>query len=80
HCVLLDLNLPAADDDDPLAVLRRLLALAPHHAVLALTASEDVEGGTEAVRVGAQDFLVRDELDGRVLSRAVRYAVERKRA
>ncbi|MYR30164.1 MULTISPECIES: fused response regulator/phosphatase [unclassified Streptomyces] len=80
HCVLLDLNLPAADDDDPLAVLRRLLDLAPHHAVLALTASEDVEGGAEAVRVGAQDFLVRDELDGRVLSRAVRYAVERKRA
>ena len=32
------------------------------------------------MRVGAQDYLFRDELDGRLLSRAIRYAVERKRA
>ena len=39
----------------------------------------DAERGAEAVRVGAQDYLFRDELDGRLLSRAIRYAVERKR-
>ncbi|MFE9248491.1 SpoIIE family protein phosphatase [Streptomyces sp. NPDC007088] len=66
--------------DDELTALHRVLDLAPRHAVLALTSSEDVERGTRAVRVGAQDFLFRDELDGRVLSRAIRYAVERKRA
>ncbi|MEV8596544.1 fused response regulator/phosphatase [Streptomyces sp. NPDC052012] len=96
HCILLDLALPApgrtrsgdnaadgsggGDDHDELAVLKHVLELAPRHAVLALTASGDAERGAEAVRVGAQDYLFRDELDGRLLSRAIRYAVERKRS
>ncbi|MFG2653230.1 PP2C family protein-serine/threonine phosphatase [Streptomyces sp. NPDC048436] len=84
HCILLDLALTsptaAEDDEDELAALKHVLRLAPRHAVLALTASGDTEGGAEAVRVGAQDYLFRDELDGRLLSRAIRYAVERKRA
>jgi serine phosphatase RsbU (regulator of sigma subunit) len=83
HCILLDLALPAPGGgagDDELAVLKHVLRLAPRHAVLALTASGDAERGAEAVRVGAQDYLFRDELDGRLLSRAIRYAVERKRS
>ncbi|MFE0255525.1 PP2C family protein-serine/threonine phosphatase [Streptomyces sp. NPDC059010] len=83
HCILLDLALPAAgrsSDEDELGVLKHVLELAPRHAVLALTASGDAERGTEAVRVGAQDYLFRDELDARLLSRAIRYAVERKRS
>ncbi|MHA5052262.1 PP2C family protein-serine/threonine phosphatase [Streptomyces sp. SD15] len=84
HCLLLDLALPApgraAESDDELATLKHVLRLAPRHAVLALTASGDSERGAEAVRVGAQDYLFRDELDGRLLSRAIRYAVERKRS
>ncbi|MEU4652413.1 SpoIIE family protein phosphatase [Streptomyces sp. NPDC023723] len=65
---------------DELAVLKHVLELAPRHAVLALTSSSDAERGAEAVAVGAQDYLFRDELDGRLLSRAIRYAVERKRS
>ncbi|MFF5976701.1 PP2C family protein-serine/threonine phosphatase [Streptomyces sp. NPDC012769] len=82
HCVLVDLALPAprTAEDDPLAPLRHILRLAPRHAVLALAASADAELAAEAVRVGAQDHLFREELDGRLLSRAIRYAVERKRA
>ncbi|MEV6960967.1 SpoIIE family protein phosphatase [Streptomyces sp. NPDC051207] len=86
HCILLDLDLalPAPgrvpDTEDELAVLKHVLQIAPRHAVLALTASGDAERGAEAVRVGAQDYLFRDELDGRLLSRAIRYAVERKRS
>ncbi|OKI63046.1 phosphatase [Streptomyces sp. MJM1172] len=91
HCVLLDLSLPdaafrgagaaAADTAaDQLATLRQVLRLAPRHAVLVLTAEDDAERAAEAVQIGAQDFLFRDELDGRLLSRAIRYAVERKRA
>ncbi|MFF3487589.1 PP2C family protein-serine/threonine phosphatase [Streptomyces sp. NPDC002701] len=66
--------------DDELATLKHVLRLAPRHAVLALTPAEDTDLGTEAVRVGAQDYLFHDELDGRLLSRAIRYAVERKRS
>ncbi|WP_405881394.1 SpoIIE family protein phosphatase [Streptomyces sp. NBC_01136] len=85
HCILLDLALPApgraaAESNDELTTLKHVLRLAPRHAVLALTASGDAERGAEAVRVGAQDYLLRDELDGRLLSRAIRYAVERKRS
>ncbi|WP_327671126.1 MULTISPECIES: fused response regulator/phosphatase [unclassified Streptomyces] len=86
-CVLLDLALPGTKPDrsepehhDELGTLRHLLRLAPRRAVLALTTSGDAERGAEAVRVGAQDYLFRDELDSRLLGRAIRYAVERKRA
>lgn len=65
---------------DDLAALKHVLRIAPRHAVLALTAEDDAERAAEAVRVGAQDYLFRGELDGRLLSRAIRYAVERKRA
>ncbi|MFI5620376.1 PP2C family protein-serine/threonine phosphatase [Streptomyces sp. NPDC051567] len=69
-----------ATGSDPLAALRQVLRIAPGHAVLVLTSAADAERAAEAVRVGAQDFLFRDELDGRLLNRAIRYAVERKRA
>ncbi|NEA56662.1 serine/threonine-protein phosphatase [Streptomyces sp. SID13666] len=76
HCVLLVL------DGDGLESLRRLLRLAPTTAVLVLTGEGAGEVGEpgEAVRIGAQDHLSRDELDGSHLTRAIRYAVERKRA
>ncbi|WP_330331727.1 fused response regulator/phosphatase [Streptomyces sp. NBC_00536] len=88
HCILLDLSLTGTgtgtDSADPeadeLAMLRQVLRMAPRHAVLVLTAEADAERAAEAVRVGAQDFLFGSELDGRLLSRAIRYAVERKRA
>ncbi|WP_411101604.1 PP2C family protein-serine/threonine phosphatase [Streptomyces sp. cmx-4-9] len=93
HCILLDLSLPypaprttgsatppAGTPLDQLATLRQVLRLAPRHAVLVLACEADAERAAEAVRVGAQDFLFRDELDGRLLSRTIRYAVERKRA
>ncbi|MCI3221390.1 PP2C family protein-serine/threonine phosphatase [Streptomyces sp. NP-1717] len=82
QCVLVDLALSGPDDgdDDGLAPLRHVLRLAPRHAVLALAAEGDSERAAAAVRVGAQDFLFREELDSRLLSRAIRYAVERKRA
>ena len=76
-CVLLDLDLP---DAQGLAALHRLKAEAPDVAVLVLTGLDDEQRGIEAVAAGAQDYLVKGQTDGQGLSRAVRYAVERRRA
>jgi serine phosphatase RsbU (regulator of sigma subunit) len=76
-CVLLDLDLP---DAHGLAALHRLKSQAPDVAVLVLTGLDDERRGIEAVAAGAQDYLVKGQTDGQGLSRAVRYAVERRRA
>ncbi len=77
HCVLLDLGLP---DADGIEGLRTLLASAGRAAVLVLTGRFDEPLGVAAVAEGAQDYLVKGQVDGIWLSRALRYAVERKRA
>jgi serine phosphatase RsbU (regulator of sigma subunit) len=74
-CVLLDLALPDAHDFEG---LRRLLQV-DGPAVLVLTGRRDEQLGADAVGVGAQDYLVKDAVDGPTLARAVRYAVERRR-
>ncbi|MER5862250.1 SpoIIE family protein phosphatase [Kitasatospora sp. NPDC002040] len=81
-CVLLDLADPA-DQTGPLQGLeglRELLRCAPQTAVVVLTDAAGAELGAAAVAAGAQDFLIRHETDGALLARALRYAVERKRA
>ncbi|WP_432843664.1 PP2C family protein-serine/threonine phosphatase [Dactylosporangium sp. CA-092794] len=77
HCILLDLGLPDASGLDG---LRQVLQVSGGAAVCVLTGLEDEHLGTAAVAEGAQDYLVKGTVDGAGLSRAVRYAVERKRA
>src|SRR5689334_5447991 len=76
-CVLLDLNLPGTDG---LEGLRQILRADDTAAVCVLTGLDDEYLGTAAVAAGAQDYLVKGKVDGQVLIRAVRYAVERRRA
>jgi serine phosphatase RsbU (regulator of sigma subunit) len=76
-CVLLDLGLPDATGLDG---LQTLLQNATGVAVCVLTGLADEHLGAAAVAVGAQDYLVKGRVDGTLLFRAVRYAVERKRA
>jgi serine phosphatase RsbU (regulator of sigma subunit) len=76
-CVLLDLGLP---DTTGLDGLRHLLSLASPAAILVLTGLTDEQQGTMAVAAGAQDYLVKDQVDGALLIRGIRYAIERKRA
>ncbi|CAI7978455.1 MULTISPECIES: PP2C family protein-serine/threonine phosphatase [unclassified Parafrankia] len=76
-CVLLDLGLP---DSEGLSALRRLLAVERGAPVVVLTGLVDEYRGAEAVAAGAQDYLVKGQVDGRDLLRAVRYAIERERA
>ncbi|GAA3577452.1 fused response regulator/phosphatase [Nonomuraea rosea] len=77
QCVLVDLSLP---DASRLEALEEVLGLAPHAAVLVLTGLRDVHVGVAAVQAGAQDYLVKQDIDARLLARAIRYAMERKRA
>ena len=48
--------------------------------IIMLTGLADEELAVEAVRGGAQDYLTKDEVDGQLLARAVRYAIERRHA
>ncbi|GIH20354.1 PP2C family protein-serine/threonine phosphatase [Rugosimonospora africana] len=76
-CVLLDLDLPDASGLDG---LRQLLASTTGVAVCVLTGLADEPLGIAAVAEGAQDYLIKGRVDGVLLARAVRYAVERRRA
>ena len=77
HCVLLDLGLPDAVGLD---ALRQVVAALPGAAVLVLTGLADERRAVEAVAAGAQDYLVKGQVDGPLLARSVRYALERHRA
>ena len=76
-CVLLDLGLP---DTHELDGLRWLQENVPSVAVVVLTGMADEYLGAEAVRIGAQDYLVKGQVDGQLLNRVIRYAIERVRA
>src|ERR1044071_8022659 len=76
-CVVLDLGLP---DADGLAALHRLREAAPGVPMLVLTGLSDTARGLEAVAAGAQDYLVKGRVDGELLARSMRYAIERRRA
>jgi len=76
-CVVLDLGLP---DADGLAALHRLREAAPDMPMLVLTGLSDTARGLEAVAAGAQDYLIKGRVDGELLARSIRYAIERQRA
>ncbi len=73
--VLCDLGLP---DSAGLATPRALTAHAPALPLVVLTGLHDEELGRESIQYGAQDYLVKDEVSGPMLARALRWAVERK--
>ncbi|PYQ17468.1 MAG: hypothetical protein DMF80_00570 [Acidobacteria bacterium] len=74
--VLLDLRLPDAHGIDAVS---RLCGEFPTLPVLVLTALDDESLGVEAVQLGAQDYLVKGQVEEQVLPRSIRYAIERKR-
>lgn len=74
--VLLDLALP---DSRGLDTFLRAYAQAPDVPFVLLTGIDDETLALNAVRKGAQDYLIKGQVDGELLRRAIRYATERKR-
>lgn len=73
--VFLDLSLP---DSFGLETLYRLQSRAPTLPVIVLTGNEDQQLALSAVKAGAQDYLVKNDLSGRLLVKTMKYAQERK--
>jgi FixJ family two-component response regulator len=75
-CAILDLSLPDASGLEALHALRGISADVP---IIVLTGFDDLELGLSAIRHGAEDYLVKNYVDGDSLQRAMRYAMERRR-
>jgi signal transduction histidine kinase/BarA-like signal transduction histidine kinase len=73
--ILLDLGLP---DAHALEALKRAHAAAPGVPVVVLTGFDDEAAATKALQQGAQDYLIKGQVDARGLLRALRYAIERR--
>lgn len=74
--ILLDLSLP---DSQGLDTFVEVYNHAPEVPIVVLTALEDETTALTALRDGAQDYLLKNEINSRALIRAIRYAIERKR-
>lgn len=73
--ILLDLNLP---DASGLATVKRTYAIAPNVPIVVLSGLSDEDMAVEAVRQGAQDYLVKGQITSDLLTRTLRYSIERK--
>ena len=68
----------AASEAQGLAAVRRAHEAAPHVPLVILTGLDDELLAIEALQIGAQDYLIKNELTPNGLFRALRYAIERK--
>ena len=71
---LLDLNLP---DSNGFRTLTTFLEKAPEVPVILITGMNNEIIGNQAVKAGAQDYLVKGHFDGKLLGRSIRYAIQR---
>jgi diguanylate cyclase (GGDEF)-like protein len=74
--ILLDLGLP---DVQGLDAIRRAHAVAPGIPLVVLTGLDDESVAVQALQQGAQDYLIKGQIEARGLLRALRYAIERKK-
>jgi len=74
--LLVDLSLPDSRNID---TIRELRETSPDLPLIALTGRDDVQTELAALAIGAQDYLIKGRDDARILMRAIRHAIERKR-
>lgn len=77
NVVLIDLSLP---DEHGVSMVPQMRKIADDLPIVVLTETNDPDIAVEAVRLGAQDYLVKGSFDADGLTKALRYAVERKKA
>jgi PAS domain S-box-containing protein len=75
--VLLDLGLPDSQGMDSVV---RVQMQTPQTPIIVLSGLDDTNVATQAVQIGAQDYLIKGQVDASLLMRAIRYALERKKA
>lgn len=74
--ILLDMGLP---DGHGIETVRRAHAMAPGVPVIVLTGLDDERLAVEAMKEGAQDYLIKGQIESRALPRTLRHAMERQR-
>jgi len=74
--VLLDLGLP---DSNGIDTFVKLHDSAPQTPIVVLSGTKDEDIAVKTVHLGAQDYLIKDEINSSLLYRVVRYAIERQR-
>jgi signal transduction histidine kinase len=74
--ILLDLGLPDSDGIDTLIDVHKISTKTP---IIVLTGLNNEEIGIFAVKIGAQDYLIKKEIDSKLLKRSIRYSIERKK-
>lgn len=75
--VLLDLNLPDSQGFKTLNTFRDRYPAMP---VVVITGTNNEIVGNQSVKAGAQDYLVKGQIDGKLLGRTIRYAIQRARS
>src|SRR6202166_392206 len=76
NIILLDLGLP---DANGLTAVRQMRAAAPNTPLVVLTCLDDESVAIQALQEGAQDYLIKGQIESHALLRALRYAIERQR-
>ena len=74
--VMVDLGLPDSQGVESALSVRNQSKMTP---VIVLTALDDEDAGLKLLQMGIQDYLLKAEINGRLLTRSIRYAVQRKR-
>lgn len=75
--ILLDLGLP---DSRGIDTLRSVYNKAPKVPIVVLTGLDDEKVSVQAIKEGAQDYLIKGQVDSNLLKRTLMYAIERKQA
>lgn len=74
--ILLDLTLP---DSTGMESVKTMLPLQPNIPLIVLTGIEHEQYGMDSLKMGVQDYLVKDQINGPLLIKSIRYSIERSR-